>query len=239
MPGEEPNLIEKLLALAFAALLAAAPAAANDDGPPAITVTGTGQVSAPPDQASISAGVVTEAPRAADAVKANAAAMQKVLAALDAAGIERKHVQTSRFDVSPVYAGGDPQRRAPPAITGYRAANQVQVEVLGVEKVGTVLDALVGAGANELGGISFGIAEPAPLLDEARRKAMADARRKAELYAREAGVALGRVIRIGEAGGGGPPVPVAYARMEAAATPIAAGQLDLSASVTVSYAIAP
>ena len=200
---------------------------------------GTGQVSAAPDKAEISAGVVTEAPHAADAVKANAAAMQKVFAALEAAGIERKHVQTSRFDVSPVYADGDPQRRAPPAITGYRVSNQVQVEVLGVDKVGAVLDALVGAGANELGGISFGIAEPAPLLDEARKKAIADAHRKAELYAREAGVALGRVLQIDEAGGGGVPVPVAYARMESAASPIAAGQLDLSASITVRYAIAP
>jgi uncharacterized protein YggE len=238
MRPEDPILTVKLVAIAFAALVAAAPAVA-EDAPPSITVMGTGQVSAPPDEAKIGVGVVTEAPRAADAVKANATAMQKVFAALDAAGIDRKHVQTSRFDVSPVYADGDPQRRTPPAITGYRAANQVQIEVLGVDKVGTVLDALVGAGANELGGISFDIAEPAPLLDDARRKAIADAHRKAELYAKEAGVALGRVLRIDEAGRGGPPVPVAYARMEAAASPIAAGELDLSASVTVTYAIAP
>jgi hypothetical protein len=111
--------------------------------------------------------------------------------------------------------------------------------VHGVDKVGAVLDALVGAGANELGGISFGIAEPAPLLDDARRKAIADARRKAELFAREAGVALGRVLEIDESGGG--PVPVAYGRMmaEAVAAPVAPGQLDLSASVTVTFAIAP
>lgn len=231
-------MIAKLSTLCFAALLAAAPALANDDVP-SITVTGTGQVAAAPDKAEISAGVVTEAPRATDAVKTNAAAMQKVLAALDAAGIDRKHVQTSRFDVSPVYADGDPQRRLPPVITGYRAANQVSVTVLGTEKVGTVLDALVAAGANELGGISFGIAEPAPLLDGARRNAIADARRKAELYATAAGVQLGRVLHVDETGGGGSPVPVAYARMEAAASPIAAGQLELSASVTVTFAIAP
>ena len=93
--------------------------------------------------------------------KANAAAMQKIFAALDSAGIERKHVQTVRFDVSPVYDDGGPQRRAPPTITGYRASNQVRVEVLGVDKVGGVLDALVGAGANDVGRISFEIAEPA------------------------------------------------------------------------------
>lgn len=234
-------MVTKRLALSFAAIAAliAAPAAASDEGTPSITVTGTGQVSAAPDLAEIAVGVVTEAARATDAVKANAAAMQKVFAALDAAGIERKHVQTSRFDVSPVYANGEPQRRAPPTITGYRAANQVQVEVPGVDKVGAVIDALVGAGANDLGRISFGLAEPDPLLDAARSKAIADARRKAELYAREAGVALGRVLRIDEGGHGGPPMPVAYARMEATASPIAAGQLDLSASVTVTWAIAP
>jgi uncharacterized protein YggE len=124
-------------------------------------------------------------------------------------------------------------------IRGYRATNQVQVEVVGVDKVGGVLDALVAAGANELGGITFGIAEPTPLLDEARRKAVADARRKAELYAAAANVTLGRVTHVDETGGGGPP-PVPYARMEAmAATPIAAGELDLTASVTVTFAIAP
>jgi uncharacterized protein YggE len=124
-------------------------------------------------------------------------------------------------------------------ITGYRVANQVSVEVLGTDKVGAVLDALVGAGANDLGGIAFGIAEPAPLLDGARRNAIADARRKAELYATAAGVQLGRVLHVDEAGGGGPPVPIAYARMEAAAAPIASGQLELSASVTVTFAMAP
>ena len=241
MRGEESPLIPMLRTLCFAALAIAGPALANDAGPPSVTVSGTGEVSAPPDMANVSAGVVTESPRAADAVAANSAAMQKVLGALDRAGIERKHVQTRRFDVSPLYAEGQTRGRGMPAIIGYRAANQVQVEVHGVDKVGAVLDALVGAGANELGGISFGITEPAPLLDEARRKAIADARRKAELYAGAAGVALGRVIQIDEVGGGGP-VPVAYGRMmaeAAAAPPVAPGQLDLSASVTVRFAIAP
>jgi uncharacterized protein YggE len=240
MRREEATLTPTLRTLCFAALAPAPPPPPHDDGPPSVTVTGTGEVSAPPDMANVSAGVVTESPRAADAMKANGAAMQKVFVALDAAGIERKHVQTSRFDVSPLYAEGQARVRGMPAIIGYRAANQVQVAVHGVDKVGAVLDALVGAGANEVGGISFGIAEPAPLLDEARRKAIADARRKAELFASAAGVALGRVTRIDEVGGGGP-VPVAYGRMmaEAAAAPVAPGQLDLSASVTVRFAIAP
>lgn len=242
MRPEEPIVIPMLRTLALAslaALAAAAPVLANETAQPSVTVTGTGQVSAAPDMAQISAGVVSESARAADAVKAANAAMQKVLAALDAAGIEKKYVQTNRFDVSPVYTDGA-ARGGRPTVSGYRASNQVQVEVHGVDKVGAVLDALVGAGANELGGISFDIAEPAPLVDEARRRAIADARRKAELFASAAGVTLGRVIGIDEAGGGGP-VPVAYGRMmaEAAAAPVAPGQLDLSASVTVTFAIAP
>ena len=222
--------------------LAAPARAAADEPAPAIAVTGTGRVHAAPDLARVSAGVVTEAARASDAVAANSAAMQKVMAALDAAGIEKKYVQTSRFDVSPVYADTPGGMRRAPEIAGYRAANQVSVEVRGVERVGAVLDALVGAGANELGGVSFEIAEPAPLLDEARKKAFADARRKAELYAREAGVALGRVQRVDETGGGPGPIPVAYARMEAdmaAAPPVAPGQLELAVTVAVTWSLAP
>lgn len=243
MRPEEPPVIpiSRALALAVcAALVAAAPSLANETEQPAITVSGAGQVSAAPDMAQISAGVVSESPRAADAVKATSAAMQKVLAALDAAGIEKKYVQTNRFDVGPVYADDVSRSGGRPSIVGYRATNQVQVEVHGVDKVGAVLDALVGAGANELGGISFGIAETAPLLDEARRKAIADARRKAELFASAAGVVLGSVLGIDESGGGGP-VPVAFGRMmaESVSAPVAAGELDLSASVTVRFAIAP
>jgi uncharacterized protein YggE len=202
-------------------------------------VTGSGKVRAAPDVARIAAGVVAEAPRAADAIAASNAAMEKVLAALDRSGIERKFVQTARFDVSPVYADTSARPRAHPEIVGYRVSNQVRVEVRGVERVGPVLDALVAAGANDVGGISFEVAEPAPLLDQARRQAVADARRKAELYAREAGVALGRVIRL-EEGGGDFPRPVAYARMEAAAaTPIAPGELELGVDVVIAWSLAP
>jgi uncharacterized protein YggE len=229
------------LALGAALCLAGATnAAAQDAATPSITVTGSGRVQATPDLANVSAGVVTEAARAADAVRANTDAMQKVIAALDAAGIERRFVQTSRFDVSSVYADSVSARPGRmPAITGYRAANQVRVEVRGVDRVGGVIDALVAAGANELGGVSFGIAEPAPLLDEARKRAIADARRRAELFAKEAGVALGRVVRIDETGGAPGPGPVAY-RMEAAsAPPIAPGEVDLEANVSVTWSLAP
>jgi len=226
--------------LAIAALAIAPLAARAEERPPSVTVTGTGSVSAAPDRAQIQAGVTSEAPRAADAVAATSAAMQKVLAALDAAGIDRKQVQTSRFDVSPVYADMTPEMRGMPAIRGYRASNQVSVEVRDIDKVGGVLDALVGAGANEIGGISFSIADPKPLEDQARKQAVADARRKAELYAAATGTTIGRVLAIDESGGGGGPYPVRYARMEAAAAaPIAPGELDLAVNVTVTWSLAP
>ena len=227
--------------IALAALATAPFAARAEERPSSVTVIGAGSVSAAPDRAQIQAGVVTEAPRAADAVASTSAAMQKVLASLEAAGIDRKQVQTSRFDVSPVFADMAGNMRGTPVISGYRASNQVTVEVRDIGKVGSVLDALVGAGANEVGGISFSIADPKPLEDQARKQAVADARRKAELYAQATGTTLGRVLAIDESGGGPGPYPVRFARMaaEAAPAPIAPGELDLAVNVVVTWSLAP
>lgn len=231
-----PRASLPIAALAALAALAAAPARAAD--PPSIRVTGTGEAIAAPDTAQLSAGVTSEAATAADAVRANGAAMARVLGALETAGIPKQQVQTSGFSVFPVFADRtDP--RARPQIVGYRVSNQVSVRVAGVEKVGGVLDQLVAAGANEVGGVSFSVGEPAPLLDEARRRALADARRTAEVYAAAAGVRLGRLLSIEEAGPGGPS-PMPRARMEAAAAvPIAPGQVELSIVVVATYAIEP
>lgn len=229
-----------LLCLAAVAALAPAAGPARAAETPSIRVAGTGRTSAAPDTGHLSAGVVSEAPAAADAVRANGAAMQRVLAALEEAGIARKDVQTSGFSVYPVYADGATPR-AEPRITGYQVSNQVTVRVAGIDKVGAVLDQLVAAGANQIGGVSFSIGEPDPLLDEARKRALADARRKAELYAASAGVRLGRLLSIEEAEAGPPgPIPK-FARMEAAAppVPIAAGQLELSVTLVATYAIEP
>jgi uncharacterized protein YggE len=222
--------------LALAVLLAA-PARAQQE-PPAIRVTGTGSVSAPPDTGHLTAGVTTEASTASEAVRANQAAMTRVLAALEAAGIAKADVQTSGFAVYPVYADA-PQPRPQPEVRGYRASNQVAVRVAGVDKVGGVLDQLVGAGANEIQGVSFSIGSPEPLRDEARRRAVADARRKAELYAASAGVRAGRLLALEEREAGPPGPMPRMARMEAAAVPIEAGTLELRVDVSVAYAIEP
>jgi uncharacterized protein YggE len=232
------------IAVAWIVALGLAAGVRAEEPPPAITVSGTGTVSAAPDTGQVTAGVVSEAATAAEAARANATAMAAVLAAIEAGGVAKKDVRTQGFSVSPVYEHYEmTQGRArAPKIVGYRVGNQVLVTVRAIDKVGDVLDRVVAAGANEIQGISFSIAEPAPLLDEARKRAVADARRRAEIYATAAGVSLGRLLRLDEASGVVPFPEPRMARMEAAdaaSTPIATGELDLTVSITASYAIAP
>ncbi len=221
---------------ALAAGLLIAPALAQEAPPPAISVTGEASVSVPPDLAEIDAGVSTEARTAREASEANNAAMGKVLLALKGAGIEEKDFQTSRLSLQPQYA---PNRSGPNAVTGYRATNHVTIKLRDVTKVAGIIDLVTGAGANELGGVNFMVSSASKLLDEAREQAIADARRKAEIYAKAAGVTLGAPVRISEEGA---PGPMAYRRMStgvAAGAPVATGEETLRVTVSVSWAIKP
>ena len=223
------------LCVATAALLAA-PALAQTVPPPAISVTGEATVSVPPDQAQIDGGVNSDAKTAREASDANNAAMGKVLLALKGAGIEEKDYQTSRLSLQPQYA---PNRSGPSPITGYRASNRVTIRLRDVTKVANVIDVLVGAGANDIGGINFMVSQASKLLDDAREKAIADARRKAEIYARAAGVTLGGPLSISEEGS---PAPVFRGKMAApmaAGAVVAQGEETLSVIVNVSWAIKP
>jgi uncharacterized protein YggE len=224
-----------LVAAITAGTLLAAPALAQTAPPAMISVTGEATVSVPPDQAQIDAGVTTEAKTAREASDANNAAMGKVLLALKGAGIEEKDYQTSRLSLQPESA---PNRTAGPAtIVGYRASNRVTIRLRDVSKVASVIDTLVGAGANDIGGINFTVSQASKLLDDAREQAIADARRKAEIYAKAAGVTLGAPLSISE---GGTPVPIPYRRMAAgmaAATAVAQGEETLQVTVAVSWAI--
>jgi uncharacterized protein YggE len=221
------------------ALCGAVPAvAAAQDGGSSITVPGSGEISAAPDTARFSVGVTSEAASAGEAVKANSSAVQRVLEALAAAGVPDKDVQTRSFTVYPVYADRSAETR--PRITGYRVTNQVAVEVSGIERVGGVLDRVVAAGANEIGGIAFALADPTKLQDEARRRALADARRRAEVYATAAGRRLGALLRLQEGGARGPgPLPGVRMAEMAAAPPIAGGELDLVVEVEATFALEP
>jgi uncharacterized protein len=225
------------LALAVAAATWLAAPAMAQVPPPAISVTGEATVSVPPDQAQIDGGVTSDAKTAREASDANNAAMGKVLLALKGAGIDEKDYQTSRLSLQPQYA---PNRSGPSPVVGYRASNRVTVKLRDVAKVANIVDVLVGAGANELGGINFMVSQASKLLDDAREKAIADARRKAEIYAKAAGVALGEPLNISEEGGSGPPVfRSKMAAPMAASAPVAQGEETLSVSVSVSWAIKP
>jgi uncharacterized protein len=203
--------------------------------PPAISVSGEATVSVAPDQAQIDAGVTSEAKTAREASEANNAAMGKVLLALKGAGIEEKDYQTSRLSLQPQYA---PNRTGPSALTGYRAGNRVSIKLRDVTKVANVIDTLVGAGANEIGGIHFVVSQASKLLDEAREKAVADARRKAEIYAKAAGVTLGEPLGIAEEGSApGPLFRGKVAAPMAITAPVAPGEETLSVTVSVSWAI--
>ena len=224
------------LALAVAAATWLAAPAMAQVPPPAISVTGEATVSVPPDQAQIDGGVTSDAKTAREASDANNAAMGKVLLALKGAGIDEKDYQTSRLSLQPQYA---PNRSGPSPVVGYRASNRVTVKLRDVAKVANIVDVLVGAGANELGGINFMVSQASKLLDDAREKAIADARRKAEIYAKAAGVALGEPLNISEEGGSGPPVFRSKMAPMAAGAPVAQGEETLSVSVSVSWAIKP
>jgi uncharacterized protein YggE len=226
-----------LVATAIAAgTLFIAPALAQSVPRAAITVTGEATVSVAPDLAQIDGGVASDAKTAREASEANNAAMGKVLLALKGAGIEAKDIQTSRLSLQPQSA---PNRSGPSAVVGYRASNRVTIRVRDVTKVAGVIDTLVGAGANDIGGINFMVSQASKLLDQAREQAVADARRKAEIYAKAAGVTLGAPLSISEEAS---PSPMPFRKMSAgtaAAAPVAQGEETLAVTVSVSWAIKP
>jgi uncharacterized protein YggE len=230
------SLATILAAAVAAGTLLAVPARAQTEPPAMISVTGEAQVSVPPDLAHIDGGVTSEAKTAREASEANNAAMGKVLLALKGAGIDEKDYQTSRLSLQPQNSSSKPG--GPSTIVGYRASNRVTIRLRDIAKVANVIDTLVGAGANDIGGINFTVSQASKLLDEAREQAIADARRKAEIYARAAGVTLGAPLSITE---GGAPGPILYRRMAApmaaAGVPVAQGEETLQVTVSVSWAI--
>ncbi len=200
---------------------------------PRITVTGTGTASGAPDIASLRVGVETRAREAAVALSENNIATASVIERLREAGVAEAHIQTSGFSVRPVYA----QRGE--ATEGFQVTNAVTARIEDLDHLGAVLDSVVASGANRVDQLSFSIADPAPLMAEARAAAVAEARAAAETIAEAAGLALGPILEIQESGGR--PSPVAPGRavaFDAASVPVAAGTLEVSASVTVVWELA-
>jgi hypothetical protein len=232
---KKPAVLVASLAAVLAATLPATSALA-DDVVSAITVSGEATMSAAPDLAQIDAGVANDAKSAKEASDANNAAMGKVLLALKGAGIAEKDYQTSRLSLQPQYGQNKSTGASP--VVGFRASNRVTVKIRDATKVAAIIDTLVSAGANDIGNISFEVTQASKLLDDAREQAVADARRKAEIYAKATGVTLGAPLSVSE---GGAPVPLFKARMAtapmAAPAAVAPGEETLSVTVNVSWAI--
>jgi uncharacterized protein YggE len=226
----------RILTAALAALILTTPLALPSfaDEAARITVTGEGSVNARPDMATVSLGVTTEAKTAADAMAANSVQLGLVLERLRGAGIEDRDLQTSGLSLNPNWQQVDGQLT--PTIVGYIASNMLTVRVRALDNLGSVLESAVTDGANTFNGLSFGLADPAAALNEARKLAVSDAMARAKLLSEAAGVTLGAVVAISEGGGMGGPMPMF--RMDAAAAspvPVAAGEVATTASVTVVF----
>lgn len=208
-----------------------------DDMTPTIVMTGQGIVRAAPDLATVSIGVRSDAAAADKALADNAAQMRGLLGAVDAAGIPKADVQTAAVTLEPQFAYTEGQQ---PRLTGYLARNVVSVQVRDLGKLGQLLQAAVSAGGNELSGLAYDFADRDPLAARARTEAVFDARRKADGVAAAAGVKLGRVLRIEEAGEERPrPMPRAMLAEAKGGVPVEAGTEEVSQSVTVTWEIAP
>lgn len=201
-----------------------------------LSLAASGEVSRKPDMATISTGVQTEAPTAAEALRLNATRMTQVIAALKKGGIADKDIQTSGLSLSPQYVY---QENLPPKLTGYQASNQVTVVVRDLTRLGLAVDAVVNAGANSLGGIAFGLQNSDAAEDAARLDAVKALQAKADLYARATGYRIARLVTLSEGGGYSPPTPMpmlAMARMDKAeSTPVEAGELKVRIDINATF----
>jgi uncharacterized protein YggE len=224
--------------------LAAAPAFAQAMPVPVQTISGTvlevsaeGESTRTPDLATITAGVVTQAADAAGAMRENATRMDRVIAALKRAGVADKDLRTASISLQPQYRYGENQ---PPVITGYQASNTVTVKFRDIGKAGSVLDALVATGANQINGPDLGLDNPAAAMDEARLDAMAKARARADLYARAAGLKVQRILSISENAAEMPrPVPIMMRAQgmvaDSARSKILPGEQELHVTLSVRF----
>jgi len=222
-----------LIIASLAAATIPSAASAADPQPHTITVSGEGEVKAVPDEAILTAGVESVGATADAALAANRRAMNAVFATLKIRGIPDRSIQTSNFSVSPQYDSG---KHVMPKVIGYQVTNSVSVTIDDLTKLGGAIDALVASGANSMGGISFTVHDPKPLLKQAREAAVKDATDRAQTYAQAAGLSVGPVVQLSE-GAVQMPRPV-FRTMAIAgfdATPVAAGEQTISAQVTVTF----
>jgi hypothetical protein len=228
---------------AAAATLAMVPAAASaaevqiQATGPVVELAVTESVSTAPDMANLDAGVTTFASTAVESMQQNAAAMTAVIDRIEALGIDRDDIQTSGINLGAEYEYDEATRSQ--RFRGYRVTNRVNVKLRDVDQTGAVLDALVAAGATDLGGVSFAIDDPAAAQEQARTTAVETANERALNYARMAGYSGVRLLEISEMTGPSFPQPmfraVSLQSADAASTPVRPGQVEASVTVTVKF----
>ena len=226
-------------ALTFAAA-SLTPALADDDKPlRTISLSGHGEVRMAPDLAIVTVGVMSSAATAREALDANTKSMEGVMAALKDASIELRDIQTSNFSVNPRYDYGQ-NNAQPPKVIGYDVSNNVTITVRKLDGLGAVLDQVVSSGSNQINGVQFQVSKPEAATDEARKLAVADALRKANVYTVASGVTLGQIVSLSEGGGYQPPVPV-FKSMRAEAVsadvPVAQGEQTIAVDVNFTWEI--
>lgn len=193
-----------------------------------IAVTGNGTVDATPDRASFDFGVTTRGSTAAEALSRNSSEARAIIDALERAGIDTSDIQTTQVSLWP-QTSNDGMR-----VTGYQASNSVQVTAA-LAKSGPLVDAAVGAGANNVDGPNLDTADKASLYAEALKKAVGDAKTKAQALADGAGLTLGPLQKVEEGDNAAQPMPMYAAAHDAVSVPIEAGTQQIQASVTVTY----
>jgi len=202
-----------------------------------VEVSGEGSVSAAPDFARVTLGVTTTAKDAREAMAANAKSANALVALIKSEGVSPADIQTSDVSISPMFSNQPPAQASAPTIIGYSVSDNVTVTVRDISRLGALLDKAVGAGANAIYGIGYGENDPSALLDKARPLAVADARRKAEIYAGAGGAKIGRLMELTEEPGARPVAFAAraYAPGAAAPTPIEAGQDKLTVTIMARF----
>jgi uncharacterized protein YggE len=233
--GTIAAIVLAALVIAVAGVLWARPVAAQDVGVTGmrqITVIGQGEATGKPDTMSIQVGVTSDATDVSEALRINNEQAAQLHAKLKELGIADADIQTSNFNVYPRYNNDGT------SVTGYQVSNTVTIIVRDLAASGDILNQVVAAGANQIHGINFSVADPQEQVAQAREKAIADARVRAEQYAKASGASVGEVLVISENVGGQSVMPVAYAaRMDSASVPVQAGELSFTASVQVTFAL--
>jgi uncharacterized protein YggE len=242
------NSFLRAAGLGLALMTAAAPAAfaqplgAGSEAPfqaTTLNLSAYGDVMAEPDMATITLGVQTEAPSAAQALAANAEQMTRVLAALKRSGLADRDIRTSQLNVSPKYVY---EQNQPPRLTGYDASNQVSVIARDLKRLGPTVDAAVSAGATNVNSISFGFVDPQPAQDAARLAAVKALQAKADLYAHAVGHPILRLVSLTEGASFSPPQPYEMAmtasKRMAAPTPVSPGEMQVRIQVSGVYELA-